>query len=175
MKKIIVFAGSTSKKSINKQLATYAASKLKNTAYHIIDMNNYPAPLYSVDEEEKGFPKSIQQLNEVFGQYDGFIVSLAEHNGSYAAAFKNSIDWVSRLEREVFRNKPVLLLATSPGSRGGATVLEAATSYYPHLGAQITTTFSLPNFYDNFKDGNIVDETLNKKLEKEVLNFETKI
>ncbi|MCF6349011.1 MAG: NAD(P)H-dependent oxidoreductase [Flavobacteriaceae bacterium] len=174
-KKILVFAGSTSKKSINKQLASYAATKLVKVSYDVADLNDYVAPLFSIDEEEdKGFPESVQKFNELLDQYDGFIVSLAEHNGSYAAAFKNIFDWVSRIDRKVFRDKPLLLMSTSPGGRGGASVLETANSTFPHLGGNIVTTFSLPNFYDNFKD-KIIDEDLRIILNKAILTFEKSI
>jgi NAD(P)H-dependent FMN reductase len=116
-----------------------------------------------------------EDVNELLNQYDGFIVSLAEHNGSYAVAFKNIFDWVSRIDRKVFRDKPLLLMSTSPGGRGGASVLDAAKSTFPHLGADIIVTFSLPNFYDNFKDGNIVANGLKNQLQDLVKTFEGKI
>ena len=173
-KKVLVFAGSTSKKSINKQLASYAATKLVKTSYDVIDLNDYGVPLFSVDEEEKGFPENVQKFNELLNQYDGFIISLAEHNGSYAAAFKNIFDWVSRMDRKVFRDKPLLLMATSPGGRGGGGVLESAKLTFPHLGGNIVATFSLPNFYDNFKD-EIIDEDLKIALNQAIITFENNV
>jgi len=174
-KKVLVFAGSTSKKSINKQLASFTATKLKNISYQVADLNDYRVPLFSIDEETNGFPENVKGFNDLLDQFDGFVVSLAEHNGSYAAAFKNIFDWVSRMERKVFRDKPLLLMATSPGGRGGASVLESATSTFPHLGAVIVATFSLPNFYDNFIDGNLVDGEFNNKLLEAVLAFESSV
>ena len=41
MKKILAFAGSNSKTSINKQLAAYAASKVSNTSFDVVDLNDY--------------------------------------------------------------------------------------------------------------------------------------
>ncbi|WP_394338361.1 hypothetical protein [Flavobacterium araucananum] len=37
-------------------------------------------------------------------------------------------------QRKAFGNKPVFILAASPGSRGGATVLELAKNTMPHFG-----------------------------------------
>jgi len=173
-KKVLVFAGSTSKKSINKQLASHAASKLKNISYEVADLNDYLAPIFSVDVEEAGFPKNVQRFNDLLNQFDGFIISLAEHNGSYAAAFKNIYDWVSRMERKVFRDKPLLLMATSPGGRGGASVLEAAKLTFPHAGGNVVATFSLPNFYDNFKDG-IIDKDFKITLNESIITFENNL
>lgn len=173
MIKIAAFAGSTSSTSINKELATYAAKQLDSIAFDVLDLNDYNVPIYSVDlEKEEAYPKGATMFNNELDKYDGFIVSLAEHNGAYTAAFKNLFDWVSRKNIEVFRNKPVLLMATSPGKRGGAKVLEIASNYFPFTGAKITSSFSLPSFYDNFKEGKIISEDKNKALKEAVTSFE---
>jgi len=81
---------------------------------------------------------------------DILVVSLAENNGNYSVAFKNVFDWCSRINGKVFQEKPMLLMATSPGGRGGASVLEIAKSNFPRFGAILKGTFSLPSFNDNF-------------------------
>ena len=172
MKKILAFAGSTSSTSINKQLATFAAQNLENTAFDVIDLRDFTLPIYSSDEEKKGFPKDAKKFSSLLDNYDGFIVSLAEHNGSYAAAFKNIYDWSSRLEAKIFRNKPLLLMATSPGGRGGQTVLEVGSQTFSRMGAKELVSFSLPSFYDNFKEGKIVSEELLSSLKEKVNQFE---
>ncbi|MDH3381079.1 MAG: NAD(P)H-dependent oxidoreductase [Flavobacteriaceae bacterium] len=174
MKKVMVFGGSNSKTSINKKLAIYAASFLKNTAIEVVDLNNFPLPLFGVDiEEEQGIPMEAYNFNEKLKEVDGFIISLAEHNGSYTVAFKNLLDWVSRINVKVWKDKPMLLLSTSPGVRGGKSVLENAKNRFPYLGAQIISTFSLPSFSDNFNNDKITDEFLNDDLIELVIMFET--
>lgn len=176
MKKIAAFAGSTSTTSINKQLAGYAATQLKDTSFDVLDLNDYNAPVFSEDiEKSEEYPQGAAKFNEALDQYDGFIVSLAEHNGSYSAAFKNIFDWASRKNREVFRNKPVLVMAASPGGRGGAGVLASALGAFPHMGANVVSNFSFPGFYDNFKDGSVVNEELNEKLKEAVATFENSL
>ena len=173
MRNIIAFAGSNSKKSINKILVSYTASQLKNIRTTVLDLNDFEVPLYGIDlENENGIPENVNRLNELFTNSDGIILSLAEHNGSYSAVFKNIFDWLSRIDKEVFKNKPMLLMATSPGSRGGSGVLAAAKATFPHLGGNIIADFSLPSFYDNFIDGNIVNEELNFNLKSAVSDFE---
>lgn len=173
MKKIISMAGSNSQNSINKSLLSYTSSLIENTEIVSIDLNDYVLPIYGVDyETENGIPTAIKRLNELFDTADGFIVSLAEHNGSYAAAFKNTIDWLSRANMKVWREKPMLLMATSPGGRGGATVLQSAKAYFPFLGGEITADFSLPNFYDNFSDDEISNLELKKELNMKIQLFE---
>lgn len=175
-KTIITIGGSNSKTSISKQLAEYAADLISDVNTIKIDLNNYPLPLFSVDAEEKnGFSKELLKLNAQLDKADGFIVGLAEHNGAYSAAFKNMFDWLSRVEPKVWRNKPLLLLSTSPGERGGLTVLEIAKGRFPYHGAQITGTFSLPNFDDNFKEQKICNEQYFNTLQNLVNQFQTVI
>lgn len=174
MKKILAFGGSTSSTSINKKLATFAAENLNNTAYDVIDLRDFSMPIYSEDEEkENGFPKEAKRFSELLDNYDGFIISMAEHNGSYAAAFKNVIDWSSRINNKIFREKPLLLMATSPGGMGGRFVLAAGEQRFPRHAAKELLTFSLPNFSDNFKDGKIVSEKHLTLLQQQLQQFES--
>ncbi|WP_299672653.1 NAD(P)H-dependent oxidoreductase [uncultured Polaribacter sp.] len=176
MKKILAFAGSTSSTSINKKLATFAAENLENTAFDVIDLRDYDMAMYSEDEENKnGFPKNAEKFSKLLDTYDGFILSLAEHNGSYAAAFKNIYDWSSRIQAKVFREKPLLLMATSPGARGGQSVLQAGASKFPGMGAKELFTFSLPSFSDNFKEGKIIEKNLREQLVETLKKFESSI
>lgn len=172
MKKVITIAGTNSQKSINKSLLTHTTSLLKGVEINSIDLNDYILPMYGVDfEAENGIPSTVKRLDELLNTADGFVVSLAEHNGSYAAVFKNAIDWLSRVNIKIWRNKPMLLMATSPGSRGGATVLQSASAYFPFMGARLVETYSLPSFYDNFKDDYVSDEASKKDLEDKINRF----
>ncbi|WP_299184716.1 NADPH-dependent FMN reductase [uncultured Aquimarina sp.] len=172
MKKIITIAGTNAQKSINKNLLSYTTSLLENVEIISIDLNDYILPIYGVDyETENGIPTAIKRLDELLGTANGFIISLAEHNGSYAAVFKNTIDWLSRVNMKIWREKPMLLMATSPGDRGGTTVLESAKTYFPYLGGSIIADFSLPNFYDNFSENGISDTKLKEELNQKILLF----
>ncbi|WP_075342776.1 NADPH-dependent FMN reductase [Tenacibaculum agarivorans] len=174
MGRVVVFAGSNSKNSINKELATFAASLLNNQEVKVLDLNDYPLPLYGVDiEAEIEFPENAIKFNEELADSDAIIVSLAEHNGSYTAVFKNLIDWVSRKDKKIFKEKPMLLLATSPGGRGGASVLATAKNTFPHFGADIKASFSLPSFMNNFEGGKIVDAEALKELKEAVQQLES--
>jgi chromate reductase len=172
MKKVLAFAGSTSATSINKKLATFAAENLKNSSFDVIDLRDFNVPIYSVDEEKNGFPEDVKKLTSLLDNYDGFILSLAEHNGSYAAAFKNIFDWTSRIQANVFRDKPLLLMATSPGKMGGQFVLAAGEQKFSRMGAKELLTFSLPSFNDNFKADNIIDKELLASLKDNINKFE---
>ncbi len=159
MKKILAFGASTSKTSINKQLATYVAQQFEAADIEVLDLNEYDMPLFSVDREKEGIPKEASLFYEKIGTADFIVISFAEHNGAYAASFKNLLDWTSRINAKTFQEKPMLLLATSPGARGGSSVLEIANSRLPFQGGLVKGTFSLPNFYENFDTVNGIINT----------------
>lgn len=172
--KIIAFGGSPSKNSINKKLATYAASLFENADVEVLDLNDFQMPLFSVDiEEEIGQHPLAQAFLDKIATADFLVVSLAENNGNYSAAFKNVFDWCTRINAKVFQAKPMLLMATSPGGRGGATVLEIAKNAFPRYGADLKATFSLPNFDDNFdiEKGQISNPELDSQLKEIIKGF----
>ena len=81
--KLLALAASSSSKSINKQLATYAASLVEGADVEILDINDYEMPLFSQDrEDELGHPELAQRFFAKIGEVDGIIISFAEHNGS---------------------------------------------------------------------------------------------
>ena len=168
MKKIIAFGASSSKQSINKQLATFAANQFQNASVEILDLNDYEMPVFSVDKEkENGIHPLAQEFYDKLGSADLIIISFAEHNGNYSTAFKNILDWTSRINAKTFQEKPMLLLATSPGARGGSSVLDIATKRFPFQGGIIKGSFSLPSFFENFDvvNGIIHPEYKNQLLE----------
>ena len=167
-KKIIAFGGSSSKNSINKQLAVYAANLFSNAEVEVLDLNDFEMPVFSVDKEkEQGIHSLAHDFYAKIGSADLIVLSLAEHNGTYSTAFKNVLDWASRINNKTFQQKPMLLLATSPGARGGSTVLEIAEKRFPFQGAEVKGSFSLPTFYENFDavNGIINPEIKNQLLE----------
>lgn len=172
--KIIAFAGSNSKNSINKKLAIYAASLFERAEIEILDLNDFELPLFSVDvEKELGKPEIARSFLNKMSSADIIVLSLAEHNAAFSVAFKNIYDWASRQDKVVFANKPMLLLATSPGRNGGKFVLEVAQISLPKYGGNIKATFSLPVFNDNFdvEANRISNEEYDSALREIVKNF----
>ena len=175
--KIIGFAGSNSLDSINKKLVRYVVSLFKSTDVSILDLNDFEVALFRKDrEEESGIPSKIKKFANELASADLIVVSLAENNGSYNAAFKNIYDWNSRIpNHKMFQDKPVLLMATSPGQRGGKSVLEDAENHFPRQGANLMGVFSLPNFNDNFDEEQmkVVDSDKNAELQALIQKIES--
>lgn len=168
--KILGFAGSNSLNSINKQLVKHTLSLFKNHETELLDLNDFEVEIFRMDrEEQNGIPAKIQDFAQKISNADLLIVSCAENNGSFNAGFKNIYDWTSRVaDRKVFDNKPILLMATSPGGRGGASVLEVAQNRFPRDGGEIKAVYSLPKFHEFFdsESNEILDEDKKQELLK---------
>jgi NAD(P)H-dependent FMN reductase len=151
MASILAFAGSNSSTSINFSLVKYTASLLEEHEVRVMNMANMPFPMYSQDiEKEKGFSNSIVELKEDIQAADGLIISVNEHNGNPSAYTKNLLDWLSRLDRNFLSGLKILLMATSPGARGGQGSLKVVEALIPRFGGEVVTTFLLPSFRENF-------------------------
>jgi len=173
MKQIVAFGASSSKKSINKDLASYAASVIEDANVLILDLNDFEMPIYSIDyENDHGIPEKAFKFKEKLKTADGIIISFAEHNSVYTAAFKNIFDWISRIEKVVWFNKPMFLLSTSDGERGAKTVLQIAYNRMSFGNPHKIPTFSLPNFKKNFdKNNGILDIDLNNEFQNALKVF----
>ncbi|MFO7867857.1 MAG: NADPH-dependent FMN reductase [Bacteroidales bacterium] len=147
MKHILFFSGSNSSASINTEVVKYAAA-LSTHQKQYIDLREYDTHIYSADSEKNnGVPAHIHTLVEKFRQADGFILACPEHNGSLPAFFKNIIDWMSRIEKNICGDKPVLLLTTSPGKTGGETVNKTLQTLLPRWGAQSVIALKIPAYH----------------------------
>lgn len=169
--KVIGFAASNSSQSINKKLVTCAVKLLHEEDCEVLDLNDYELPLYSSDLEAKlGQPDSAKQFFDKLGSADVIIISFAEHNGSYTAAYKNLFDWCSRIDAKVFQGKSLLMLSTSPGGRGGASVLAQAVTSAPFFAGNVKASLSIPSFSENFDSGlgQISNEELARSLDDAV-------
>ncbi len=161
--KVLAFAASSSKKSINAQLVRHAASLIKDCEIEYLDINDYEMPIFSVDrEDEFGIPEPAHRFYHKIGQADALLISFAEHNSSYTAAYKSLFDWTSRIDGKVFQGKPMVILSTSPGGRGGASVLETAVNSAARFGGVVKASMPVPKFYENFdtQAGKLINDEL---------------
>jgi NAD(P)H-dependent FMN reductase len=171
--KVLALAASNSRQSINKQLVSYAGEVLTsklitNAEVEVIDINDFEMALYSIDREtESGIPQQAQAFYDKIGSVDAIIISYAEHNGSYTAAFKNLFDWTSRIDPKVYQGKKMIMLATSPGPGGAGSVLAAATGSAPYFTGEVKASLSVGSFYDNFdmEKGQLRNEEIQQQLE----------
>lgn len=175
MNKILAFSGSTSRKSINQTLIRLLANKVDQHYITVIELNDYQLPIYSPDIEEVGFPEALLQFKAIFDSHDAYIIASPEHNGMMPAMLKNTFDWLSRMTdpkvASMFNNKPVLLLSTSPGARGGSTNLENMVKLMPFWGADVKAHHSFASFHNIYQQGQLIKEQ-DEILETVINNFQ---
>jgi NAD(P)H-dependent FMN reductase len=165
--KLLAFAATNHHASINAKLVAYAASLVEGAEVELLDLNDYDMPLYSqAREAADGVLPPARRFFDKLGAADAVIVSFAEHNGSFTAAYKNLHDWASRIDMKIYQGKPVVLLATSPGARGGLGVMTAALGSFPYFGADVRGSLTVPRFYQSFdaQAGALRDDELDARL-----------
>lgn len=152
--KILAFAASNSRNSINRALIDHAIARLRadvlpDARIETIDLNDYEMPIYSTDRERAGgIPAPAQDFFDRIGAADAVLVSFAEHNGFVTSAWKNIFDWMSRIEMKLWQDKPVLMLAATPGARAGANVLASQEMLAPFFGADLRGTLGIGKWAD---------------------------
>ncbi len=153
MKKILCFAGSNSSSSLNHKLIRFAASQISGHQVSILKLTDFELPLFSEDlERENGYSVNLRMLHNKIKEADGLVISVNEHNRTVSAYFKNTLDWLSRLDYQFLEGKKILLMSTSNGKRGAASALEYAKMVLPRFGGIVVENFSFPSFSENFSE-----------------------
>lgn len=143
MIRILAFAGSTRRDSLNRRLIDVAASIARDAGAEVmlLDLNDYPLPLYNGDLEAKeGLPDAALRLKAVFKSHDALLIASPEYNSSVPPLLKNTLDWISREWQGEsgllpYQQKLAAIMAASPGALGGIRML-------PHL-RQILNTLGV--------------------------------
>lgn len=175
--KILAIPASNSRKSINKALINYAASLLGQHEVDVLNINDYEMPIYSSDlEEAYGVPDAASRFFKKIQESDALLISYAEHNGNYTAAYKNLFDWTSRVNMKVYQGKPIIMLSTSPGAGGATSVLSLASDSAHFFDGLVKATLSIPSFFDNFDQdkGELTNPELITKLKTALATIEAK-
>lgn len=160
--KLLVFAGSLRKDSLNKKFAREALRLAIEAGAEgeFIDLKEYAMPVYDGDiEESSGIPETTKQLGKKIAAADALIISTPEYNASIPGILKNVIDWLSRDKPVSMDGKPLLLLAASPGPLGGIRVLWHARQPFEQCGVHVFPgMLGLPDAANAFEaDGKLKD------------------
>ncbi|MHC4380322.1 MAG: NADPH-dependent FMN reductase [Planctomycetota bacterium] len=166
--KLLMFAGSARRDSLNKKLAAAAAAEAESLGAEVelVDPAAYPIPLYDGDLEAEAFPDNVRLLREKLVAADGFLIASPEYNGSITPLLKNLIDWTSRPQEGLaeglvaYRGKTAALVATSPGALGGLRGLVHVRAILSGIGVHVVPgDVAVGNGFQAFhEDGGLIEE-----------------
>lgn len=172
MIKLVFFAGSSRRDSLNKKLAQTAAilATSDSVKTEFIDLADFDIPMYHYDEEAaSGTPADVKKLKQILLDADGIFITSPEYNGAYSGLLKNTIDWMSRNSDDSptppFKNSVVAISSASPGMRGGLTGLTSLRLVINHIGGHVIPTQAAIGFAKFNDDGNLADENHQKMLD----------
>ena len=163
MPKILAFSGSIRRDAWNRRLiqAAVDATRAAGGNVTLIDLADYPLPLYNGDLEDKdGLPDNALRLKALFKSHDALLIASPEYNSSIPPLLKNTIDWVSRewggeSGLVPYQNKVAAIMAASPGQFGGMRMLPHLRQILNTLGVLVLPgQFSLPGADKAFDEEN---------------------
>jgi chromate reductase len=155
--RLLAFAASLRRESLNKKLLAVAVTRLRDLGAEVdhADFAEFDAPLYNADlQNGEGFPAGVREFARRLGAADGLVIASPEYNYSLPGTLKNLIDWVSRIRPVPFRGKSGLLLATSNGVIGGIRGL-----WQLRIPLEGNGVFVYPDMFALASGGQAFDET----------------
>lgn len=162
---LLLLAGSARNTALSVRLRD-AAGRLAQAAgasTSVLDLRALALPLYDGDfEAAQGVPEGARQLREAIGAADGVLLVTPEYNGFPTPLVINAFDWLSRLQAAgavpsglaTTADKPLALLASSPGPGGGLRAMNFLRQYLQMAIAMLVVPqqFALGRAHEAFDD-----------------------
>ena len=163
---LLVLCGSARAGSLNRKLAAVAGAAAREAGAEVteLDLRALALPVYDGDiEAASGVPAGAHALQDAILACDAMLIVAPEYNGFPTPLLINAFDWLSRIAAQPPRpnglaataNKPVALLAASPGPLGGLRAMNALRQYLQMAFAAIVVPqqFALGRANEAFDDG----------------------
>ena len=174
--RVLAFAGSTRRASLNRALVRIAAAGAREAGAAVteIDLRDYRLPVFDHDDEsERGKPEPARELKRQLMDHDAWLVAAPEYNSSITAVLKNGIDWASRPDPDdsgplvAFRGKLIVLMSASPGVLGGLRGLVHVRAIFGNLGCVVLPDqVAVPKAHEAFDaDGRLVDPEQHQRIQ----------
>lgn len=178
---ILVMPGSRREHAVSRRLLAAVVERLKaeGLAADVVLPEHLTAPLYDGDlEQAEGVPESIKALNQRMSRASALVLVTPEYNGLFPPLLKNTLDWMSRktdgqVGAKVFRGKPVLLLGSAPGAKGGLRALPHLRVQMGNLGMHVYgPQLAVPQANQKLDEqGRVLDEELATQLDELVAGY----
>jgi chromate reductase, NAD(P)H dehydrogenase (quinone) len=173
--KILAFAGSLRKDSLNKKALAIAVAGARKAGAEVtvVDLKDFGVPLYDGDiEAESGLPENAIKLQDLMLANDGFLIATPEYNSGISGTLKTYIDWTSRPHGDkkagdCYGGKFAVLMSCSPGGLGGIRALPNVRTILASMGVHVLPDeFALGKAHEAFdENGNAKAEFVQNKLE----------
>jgi chromate reductase, NAD(P)H dehydrogenase (quinone) len=171
--RVLVFAASLRRASLNARLASLAAMVVEEQG-GVPDratMAEFECPSYDNDvERDEGIPANATRLRQRLEAADAYIIASPEYNASMPGCLKNAIDWVSRARPQPFNGRQGMLVSASPSMAGGNRGLWSLRIPLEHLGSRVyPDMFSLAQAHEAFDpSGRIANPTLQERFNSSI-------
>lgn len=140
MPRILAFAASARRESFNRKFLAVAVQAAKEAGGEVtlIDLNDFPLPLYHGDlEDSQGLPADAAKLIGLVREHHALLVASPEYNSMVTPLLKNTVDWCSRDDTNPFEGKVAAVLSASPGMLGGVRSLQMAQQLFLKMGCHV--------------------------------------
>ncbi len=132
--KLLLIAGSARRGALSVRLrdAARQAAERAGASSAVLDLRALALPVYDGDlEAAQGVPAGATTLRDAIVAHDALLIATPEYNGFPTPLVINAFDWLSRLPDglAVTANKPVALVASSPGALGGLRSMNFLRQY----------------------------------------------
>jgi chromate reductase len=171
---VLTICGSLRKGSFNRKLMNLLPG-LAPPDLHLTESPPFAGfPLYNADVQDQGVPAAVTAFADAVRAADGLIVVSPEYNWSIPGGWKNAIDWLSRLDKQPFAEKPVAIQSAARGLLGGSRMQyhlrQSLTSLDVFLltRPEVVVTFA-PQKFD--EAGNLKDDTAIGLIKQQLANF----
>jgi len=172
--KILAFAGSLRKGSLNKSLLR-AARDVAPEGMEIEIFDLAGIPLFNADLEAEGDPKPVIEFKEAIRKADGILIATPEYNHGMTGITKNAIDWGSRPAKDApIAGKPAGILGASPGRTGTVRSQEQLRQSLKSVNVHCMDLPELLLFRAREKfdeKGNLIDDATRDRLKKYMESF----
>jgi len=119
--KILGVCGSLRKASYN-MAALRACNELMPAGMSMKVAQVGDLPMYNQDVFDAGIPEPVKRFEAEVRAADAVLIASPEYNFSVPPLLKNAIDWLSKLPKQPWQDKPIAILSASQGPLGGARV-----------------------------------------------------
>lgn len=116
---IVGINGSLRAASWNRMLLAHALKTLEGKGVEALEFDLNPLPLFNADVQANGMPESAVALRSAVETADGVILTTPEYNGTFSAAIKNAVEWLTQ-PTNLIDGKAFAIMASSPGRLGAA-------------------------------------------------------